>query len=233
MKTTINSKFWEGYFRTYDILNKISPYQELISKFIYNLNKAHETVLDLGSGTGNFSIAISRENHYNVVSLDSSREGLTLHKKKDPNANTRLHDIRTKLPYNDNSFGNVVSNNTLYLIDPGERQKIVNEVFRILKPGGTFIVSNILKSFNPMRIYWTHIKQLAESIGWLRTLFEMTRYIIPTIKIFYYNSIIKINREHYFEIGEQRALLKHSGFNILRSELVYSDQAEMVIAKKP
>lgn len=228
----ISSKFWRGYFQTYDILNRISPYQDLIDTFIENLNQNGRTVLDLGSGTGNFSTKLSQNSRFHVVSIDSSPEGIALHKLKNPAADTLLHDIRERLPFHENLFDNIISNNTLYLIDPSERLKVVSEVFRVLKPGGAFISSNILTSFDPKKIYLEHIYRSTKLNGWTRTLFEMLKYIVPTLKIFYYNSIIKNSRENYFKRGEQADLLKKAGFFIIRSESVYAGQAEMVLAKK-
>lgn len=53
----LDTNFWKKYFRDYDVLNVLIPYQELKNEIIKNLEiKNGDKVLDLGSGTGNIAI---------------------------------------------------------------------------------------------------------------------------------------------------------------------------------
>ncbi|PIR43223.1 hypothetical protein COV24_03880 [candidate division WWE3 bacterium CG10_big_fil_rev_8_21_14_0_10_32_10] len=55
----LSKKFWEKYFKTYDVLNVLIPYQELLDTIIDKLKvKPGEKILDAGSGTGNLAIKL-------------------------------------------------------------------------------------------------------------------------------------------------------------------------------
>ncbi|MBK8502001.1 MAG: methyltransferase domain-containing protein [Saprospiraceae bacterium] len=67
--------FWKQYFRYYDILLKVIPYQELFESIVKHLDvKSGMTILDLGAGTGNLQYFLP--NDVNVIGLDNSEEAL-------------------------------------------------------------------------------------------------------------------------------------------------------------
>ena len=50
----LDEKFWEKYFKVYDVLNVVIPYKELMAELEKELDlKQDDVVLDVGSGTGN------------------------------------------------------------------------------------------------------------------------------------------------------------------------------------
>jgi len=55
----LDQKFWAKYFKVYDILNIVIPYQELLSELERELDLNNDdVVLDVGSGTGNLMFRI-------------------------------------------------------------------------------------------------------------------------------------------------------------------------------
>lgn len=63
----LNHKFWKKYFKDYDILNIVIPYQELLKTICEELDiKKGEKILEAGSGTGNFTNVVL-ENFLNLT----------------------------------------------------------------------------------------------------------------------------------------------------------------------
>ena len=79
----LDSNFWKKYFKTYDLLNRAIPYQEVLSDIYQEAKpKKGQVVLDAGSGTGNLSLIMSQSGA-RVIGLDFSQAGIELHQKKD------------------------------------------------------------------------------------------------------------------------------------------------------
>ncbi len=222
--------FWRKYFEEYDLLNELIPYQELMDAIVKHADiGSGDSVLDLGSGTGNVSMKIE-ELGGKVTAMDFSKEGIEIHRNKSAKVELIHGDITEPLPFPDQNFDVLVSNNVLYTIPREKRDSIAKEMYRVLKPGGRVVISNVAEGFKPHLIYWDHIKTSIRTKGVFHTLYKVITLIIPTIKIFYYNH--KINKEHatgsydFFRTGEQAVLLTKAGFKDVSPDLrIYSDQA--------
>lgn len=230
--------FWKKYFKTYDILNIVIPYKKLLQSLIEALDiKEGDKVLDAGAGTGNLSI-ILKELGAEVIALDSSKEGLEVLKRKDADIKTVVQSLGGALDFRDNSFEKIVSNNVIYAIDPKERKKVFAEFYRIVKPGGKIVVSNVKEGWKPLNIYKAHINEEIKEIGFLKMILKMFKLAIPTIKMFYYNGKIKKENKDgdysFMKDNDQKNLLKEAGFaNISENQSTYADQAIMNTATKP
>ncbi len=96
-------------------------------------------VLDLGCGTGRMSeylIKFGAE----VVGLDISEEMLKIARKKLPKVEFVQGDS-DKLPFEDDSFDMVVA--SFLVVHLPTMDATFDEAYRVLKPGGNFIVTNI------------------------------------------------------------------------------------------
>jgi ubiquinone/menaquinone biosynthesis C-methylase UbiE len=230
----LDSNFWKNYFKVYDTLNLILPYQNLLDEICDELNiKNGERILEAGCGTGNLALKI-KERGGSVVGLDNCKEALDVFKKKDPSIEVVFSDLLGKLPFPDNSFDKIASNNTIYAF-PKEKQFLaMRELYRILKPGGKIVLANLKKGWKPGKIYVESIKEDIRLNGLIKTVRKVLGLIIPTAMIFYYNGKIKKESEyHFFEIGEQRKLLEVSGFrNAGETRSVYADQGILDSASK-
>ena len=110
--------------------------------------KKGDTVLDLGSGAGN-DVFVARAivgNEGKVIGLDMTEEMVDKAKKNNAklgykNVEFHLGDIE-QMPFDNNIIDVVVSNCVLNLVP--DKRKAFAEIFRILKPGAHFCVSDIV-----------------------------------------------------------------------------------------
>lgn len=233
----LNQKFWDKYFKTYDVLNKAIPYQDLLNDIIEEIEiKKGDLVFDAGSGTGNLAILL-KERGARVIGLDFSEAGIRIHRQKDNQAKIVHGDISDKLPFADNYFDKIVSNNVIYAVSKEKRAQVFDEFHRVLKPGGTIVVANVHKGFKPLLIFIDHLKKSLKRFGFFKTLKDVIILGFSTLKMFYYN--YKIKKEHksgsydFMDKGEQSKLLKNNGFKILGlTRLTYSGQGYLDKAKK-
>jgi len=110
--------------------------------------KAGHTVVDLGSGAGN-DVFVARSivgEEGRVIGIDMTEEMILKAEQNNTkmgfeNVEFRLGDIE-KLPVDTDSVDVVVSNCVLNLVP--DKNKAFKEIYRILKPGGHFCVSDIV-----------------------------------------------------------------------------------------
>lgn len=99
-------------------------------------------VVDVASGTGNLAVKLAATNWYQqVIGVDISERSLEVAHKNAHTMNTRIKTIvsdMTILPFDDNSVDLVVG--CAFLHHLPEPKKFMQEVLRILKPGGEFII---------------------------------------------------------------------------------------------
>jgi len=233
----LTPKFWKKYFLVYDHLNKLIPYKKLLQEICNDAKiKKGDKILDLGSGTGNLSI-MADELRADTVGIDFSKEGIEIHKTKRSSAKIIYLDISNRLPFLDNYFDAVISNNVLYSIPRIKRKSIFKELYRITKPNGYVVISNIVEEFSPFKIYVGHVKEYVDKFGVIMAIKQLTTLIIPTLKIFYYNFIISYENRHgmydFFVNKEQKNMLELAGFKYVSCDkFVYCDQAILNYAVK-
>jgi malonyl-CoA O-methyltransferase len=104
-------------------------------------NRNDLTVLDLGSGTGFFTDLLASR-YQQVIGLDISNKMLRFAKE---NRNSSIHWLEAdayKIPLQDNSVDFIYSNLMIQWCDP--LSLVLDEVMRVLKPGGLFIFSTLV-----------------------------------------------------------------------------------------
>lgn len=110
--------------------------------------KKGDTVIDLGSGAGNDCFVARHETgpEGKVIGIDFTEAMINKARENADklgynNVEFRFGDIE-EMPVADNVADVVVSNCVLNLVP--NKQKVVNEIYRVLKPGGHFSISDIV-----------------------------------------------------------------------------------------
>lgn len=126
-------------------------------------------VLDLGCGTGTLTILVKqRYPDAEMVGIDGDAQVLEIAHAKAHQQGVNLtldQGMAYQLPYPDNSFDRVLSSLVLHHLTTQERQRALNEAYRVLKPHGefwiidfgrpqngvTFVISLLMRNFERTR----------------------------------------------------------------------------------
>jgi ubiquinone/menaquinone biosynthesis C-methylase UbiE len=110
-------------------------WEPVISNFIIEYSK-DSIVLDLGCGTGNYSFKIAKYAK-KVFAVDSSKRMLNYAKSKYLGVNFIYADA-TETPIENNCIDTVFSFGLFEFVN---KEKLVKEIFRVLKPNGIGVIS--------------------------------------------------------------------------------------------
>ena len=105
--------------------------------------KPGKTVLDVSSGRGTQSVFYAQEFGVTIVGLDLSQEMLDASEKKVAEAclsqlvSFKKGDSQA-LPFEDNTFDVVINECAVGI--PDDSQKVLDEMIRVLKPGGSIVI---------------------------------------------------------------------------------------------
>ncbi len=104
----------------------------------------HDRLLDLGIGTGLGSLPFAKVG-LEVSGIDGSMEMLKICKSKDFTKDLKQFDIlNTPLPYSNGFFNHVISCGLFQFF--GDLEPIVEEISRIIKPGGIFAFTTLAQT---------------------------------------------------------------------------------------
>ncbi|AVH66447.1 class I SAM-dependent methyltransferase [Nostoc sp. 'Peltigera membranacea cyanobiont' N6] len=110
-------------------------------------------VLDLCCGSGQTTHFLVK-NSQNVTGLDASPKSLERARLNVPEA-SYVEAFAEEMPFADNLFDVVHTSVALHEMQPQQLRKIINEVYRVLKPGGVFTLIDFHAPTNP--IFWPGI----------------------------------------------------------------------------
>lgn len=141
---------WSIYAKSYDrMLLNFDAYSVLVKKMVALLGEEPSNVLDLASGTGNVTMEMLQNSPDRTVwALESNEDMLEYMREKVYSLNKGEHrqvnilkgDLLLSLrEIDDNSFDGAIMMNALYAMP--DRVRCLQEIFRVLKPGGALIYS--------------------------------------------------------------------------------------------
>ena len=109
--------------------------------FLRHLKKLKtKNILEIGAGTGHWTNFFSA-NNFSVTSIDIAGKMLEKAKQKNIAGATFIEASAEDLPFENESVDNVVAVTALEFVK--NQHKAIEEIYRVLKPGGYFIVGSL------------------------------------------------------------------------------------------
>lgn len=174
----LNKRFSNNLGKEYELFKLAIPYHDLFQNNIINIiesyypNSDRVNVLEIGFGSGISSETLLNKNQkYSLVSIDNEPIMLNLAENKLKNVLNKKFILKTidALTYlksqPDNSLDVIFSVWVIHNIQKDERDKIIKEIYRVLKPGGIFV--------NGDKIAIENLEIHKEDLGWQLKQFDL------------------------------------------------------------
>ncbi|HLV23781.1 MAG TPA: bifunctional demethylmenaquinone methyltransferase/2-methoxy-6-polyprenyl-1,4-benzoquinol methylase UbiE [Moheibacter sp.] len=167
-------QMFDNISEKYDLLNRILSMGIDVSwrkKVVKSVQKENpSTILDIATGTGDLAISMAQATQAKITGFDLSAGMLEVGKKKiaEQNLNNRIEMIQgdaENMPFADNSFDVIT---VAFGVRNFENlEKGLNEIYRVLKPGGKFIILEFSQpqSFPMKQLYAFYSKAILPKIG--------------------------------------------------------------------
>jgi demethylmenaquinone methyltransferase/2-methoxy-6-polyprenyl-1,4-benzoquinol methylase len=158
----------------YDLLNRILSMGIDVSwrkKVVKSVQKENpSTILDIATGTGDLAIAMAKATSAKITGFDLSAGMLEVGKKKvaEQKLDKQIEMIQgdaENMPFADNSFDVIT---VAFGVRNFENlEKGLNEIYRVLKPGGKFIILEFSQpeSFPMKQLYDFYSRNILPRIG--------------------------------------------------------------------
>ena len=132
-------------------LNSRHGYIEFITSLRYikeYLDKMNNPkILDIGAGTGKYSITLANEG-YDVTAVELVKHNLKVIEKNSDKVKTYLGNAIKLDMFEDNTFDLILLFGPMYhLVTKEEQLKALNEAKRILKPNGILLVAYVMNEY--------------------------------------------------------------------------------------
>lgn len=137
----------------YDLMTRLFGMSKVYDTLVAQADLVDvETVLEIGCGTGNLAVRAKRRHpQVEVVGSDPDPRALARAERKA----RRLNGIRfdrayaQQLPYPDDAFDRVLSSMMWHHLDPEVKESAAAEVLRVLRPGGTLHIVDVVGGATP------------------------------------------------------------------------------------
>ena len=175
--------------------------------------KPGETVLDLGSG-GGIDVLLSAKRvgpTGKAYGLDMTDEMLALARENQRKAGVEnvefLKGEIENIPLPDNSVDVIISNCVINL--SADKDRVLREAFRVLKPGGRFAVSDIVvRGEVPAEIR----RSVELWVGCMAGALEESEYLAKLMRAGF--EVVGIEPTRIYRVAEARALLSSKGIDV-------------------
>lgn len=186
-----------------DFLNKIE------------LLKPDSNILEIGCGIGTIVYELSQKG-YNIIGADISTQAIEYGRHKYPLIELQIQAAET-LPYEDNTFDIVLSFDLLEHIAQVERH--INEVSRVLRPGGCYLFqtpnkySNVIfETLVKKSLKWRQFHPSLHTPGQLKRRMRKHGFEIRFVKM---NPINEFTIKKLQKLGLIGNIIKHINFRRL------------------
>ena len=220
---------WNIYSYFYDTLNELIPYRNMIHEISNLLNTNKDSViLDAGCGTGNLCKALLKPNR-SVIGIDRCTPMLKIARPKlNGQAEIKEMDINKQLEFPSNMFDGAALINVLYVVEEPER--VLKEIYRVLKPSGTLVLVNPVPNINTNNAFYEHCKLSHFNM------FKNLKLILKLSIVGAINFLISIKgkKKNYHFISQENLskMLQNQGFEVVSSKITYADECYMFVARK-
>lgn len=142
------------YAWLYDGITKLTAFSvggeaRLRRLALQNLDlQPHTQILDLCCGNGPVTQVLVQHSRH-VTGLDASPKAIARAQVNVPQA-TFVEGFAEAMPFGEASFDVVHTSMALHEMEPDQRQQILQEVYRVLKPGGIFTLIDFHAPSNPI-----------------------------------------------------------------------------------
>jgi len=221
---------WYLYPFAYEFMKNFGPYQKMLEDLIEIANpQTNERYLDVGCGTSNlFEMMIKKiPVSFKLYGLDISLPALKISSRKVEGIFI-LHDVFNGLPFPSEYFDKVFSIHLLNYLSSRIIPTFLNEVRRVLKKNGEFILTVLKKpiSFREAIPYFKCTVRKKK----IRSIILIPSYILVGIM----NLPIKMNREIlYYSENSIMNLMEDSQFRVEKiKETYYANHSLLIKAVK-
>lgn len=223
--------FWYVYAPVIRILKDSNEHRKIREKIdrYFDLNQS-DVVLEEGCGNAVWLSEIeSRVSH--TIGLDVEQRMLEVAMGRAPRSLFVQANLNQGMPFKEEQFTKIGS----ILVDGYLREQDLpcQERFRVLKPGGMLAIVTPKKGAKFFKVLVAEARQRKEEQTFLKNLKRLPLAIVAVIfgKIAELKAVVGDWHFH----GREELIEKYSkaGFEIVACELVYADQAWLLIVRKP
>ncbi|MBS3749700.1 MAG: flippase-like domain-containing protein [Candidatus Thermoplasmatota archaeon] len=200
-------KQFDRYMQKYQYLYR--NLVDIVNRYVKT--STHPVIVDLGVGPGLLSKEMNKKiPDARIIGIDPSEQMISL-ANKNANIDSRIGSSE-QLPLEDESVDVVVTRYTLtYWKNPNQG---FQEISRVLKPNGVFIIEALNKDFSKLRLFLIKLQMLFKNSS-----FSVAQYHIDAYKT-------------AFSIKSVVELFEKNGFTIVQSRGNTNDWMFLVVGKK-
>ena len=172
------------YDKTLEFLDSFERNE--LKRMIYSAKG--KKVLDVGCGTGRLFPEFQKMN-FDITGIDVSQKMIDIAKNRCHKAKLLVGDVEN-LPFKDDSFDVVVA--SFVVVHLKYLEKAFSEIYRVLKNGGVFIITNINQKKAP-KLKMSTTQEIV-----IKSFYHMPKEVIKSLE----NEFFKINEEKFLYDGE-------------------------------